>query len=282
MTAAAPVVAAPGTVVPRPFQVLEVRRETPDTFTLAIEPADGKPRPPFEPGQFDMVYAFGVGEVPISMSSDPAVPLVLHTIRDVGAVTHALCRCEPGDVVGVRGPFGSTWGMDTLGGRDVVVVAGGIGLAPLRPAIHHLLAHRDEVNRVVLLVGARTPSDLCFGDQLDEWRAGGIDVEVTVDYAEAGWTGTVGLVTTLLPKAPFRPADTVALVCGPEGMMKGVAKGLLARGVAAERIRVSLERNMKCAVAQCGHCQLGPAFVCHDGPVLPWSTVGPLLEVAER
>jgi NAD(P)H-flavin reductase len=270
-------------MTPRRHRVLEVRRETADVVTLALAPVAGEePEAPFRPGQFNMVYAFGVGEVPLSMSSDPASPVVHHTIREVGLVTRALCGLGAGAMVGIRGPFGRGWDLESLGGRDLVLVAGGIGLAPLKPAIHRILAERDRYGRVLLLVGARTPADIPFAAQLDTWRAGGIAVETIVDYAQPGWGGSVGVVTQLIPRAPFTPVRATALVCGPEVMMRLTAKALVNRGVAPEQVRVSLERNMKCAVARCGHCQLGPAFVCADGPVLPWPTVAPLLEVAER
>jgi NAD(P)H-flavin reductase len=270
-------------LLPRLHTVVSVVQETSDIVTLGLAPASDADRlPAFAPGQFNMVYAFGVGEVPISMSSDPAGPVVLHTIRSVGAVTRRLCELPVGGVVGVRGPFGRGWGVDDLVGRDVVLVAGGIGLAPLRPAIYRLLAERERHGQLLLLVGFRSPSDQCFGGELDTWRRAGMQVEVTVDYAEPGWSGAVGLVTTLLPHVPFRPGRTTALVCGPEVMMRAVAKGLVARGVDPHQVRVSLERNMKCAVAQCGHCQLGATFVCRDGPVLDWVAAEPLVEVSER
>jgi NAD(P)H-flavin reductase len=271
-------------MLPRRYVVTAVQRETADIVTWSAEPLpeDGPPPGPFEPGQFNMVYAFGVGEVPISISSDPADPVVRHTIRAVGPVTTALCDLAPGAMVGIRGPYGQGWGVGSLDGHDVVFVAGGIGLAPLRPAIYRVLAERPRYGTVLLLLGARTPSDLCFASELDEWRGQGMDVEVSVDYAEPGWTGHVGVVTTLLPRAPFTPSEAAALVCGPEVMMRYAAKGLVARGVDPALVRVSLERNMECGLGQCGHCQLGGVFVCKDGPVLPWPDVAPLMEVWER
>lgn len=271
-------------MLPRPARVVDVVRETSDTVTLVLESLDGltDERPWFEPGQFNMVYAFGVGEVPISIASDPFAPVVAHTIRSVGPVTAALCRLRRGDVVGLRGPFGRGWGVDGLDGRDVVVVAGGIGLAPLRAVVLRLLAEPARFGRCLLLLGARTPSDIPYLAEVATWRQRGLPVEVTVDYAEPGWDGHVGVVTTLIPRAPLRPDCVTALVCGPEVMMRFTASALRARGVAPEAIRLSLERNMKCGIGHCGHCQLGPMFVCHDGPVVGWPQASGLLDVRER
>ncbi len=236
-----------------------------------------------------MLTAFGVGEAPISVSSSPrdGGPLQ-QTIRDVGPVTHALCRSEPGDVVGVRGPFGTSWGVEDGdrpdGSGDVVVVAGGIGLAPLRGIVQELVGGGSTgTRRVVVLVGAREPEQVIFGDDLDAWRTAGVQVEVTVDVAGADWDGQVGVVTTLLADAEFDPTGAVALVCGPEVMLRFVARALVDRGVHPDRVRVSLERNMQCGIAWCGHCQLGPILVCRDGPVVSYAgVVDHLLAERER
>ena len=271
-------------MVPSRYRVRERRVETGDVVTLDLEPVDAPiPRP--RPGQFAMLYAFGVGEVAISVSGTGDDGVLQHTVRDVGATTRALCALDAGAVVGVRGPFGTDWGIEHSDLDDddvrVVVVAGGLGLAPLRPAVHALLG-RPRSGRSSVLVGARTPADLCFASEIGRWRRrGDVHVAVTVDAATPGWPGPVGLVTDLLASAPFDPARTVALVCGPEVMMRFTARSLESFGVAPDRIRVSLERNMHCAIARCGHCQLGPLFVCADGPVLDWATVAPLLAVRE-
>jgi len=277
-----PVGAAPGPMLPRPFRVRQRRRDTRDTVTLALEPLDGQPLR-FDAGQFTMLDAFGTGEVPISISGDPTRPGPLeHTVRDVGSVTHALVRSEPGTVLGVRGPYGTGWGAVDGTGGDLLVVAGGIGLAPLRPALLEALARREDFGRVVLLYGARTPDDVLFADQLRSWRdRHGVEVDVTVDYGTAEWTGRVGLVTSLIPRAGFDPGNTLALVCGPEVMMRYVATALLDRGVPADRVRLSMERNMRCGIGLCGHCQLRDFFLCVDGPVLPYDRLAPLIAVAE-
>lgn len=269
-------------MTPVPYRLERLRQDTRDTFTLELEPVDGAPLR-YRAGQFTMLDAFGVGEVPISISGDPTRPGPLeHTIRDVGAVTHALVTADEGDVLGVRGPFGTSWDVADGEGGDVVLVAGGIGLAPLRPAILEVVAHRERYGRVVLLYGARTPEDILFGDDLRTWAQDhGVVVEVTVDIGQHAWRGKVGLVTQLVPRAGFDPPHTLALVCGPEVMMRYVASALVDRGVPPHRLRLSMERSMKCGIGLCGHCQLRELFVCVDGPVLPYDRLAPLLTCRE-
>ncbi len=272
----------PGPMVPRPFRVIANRRDTDDTRTLDLCPLDDAPFR-FAPGQFTMLHAFAVGEVPISISGDPADASVLrHTIRSVGAVSAALSAAEPGTWLGVRGPFGAGWGASDARGGDLVVVAGGIGLAPLRPAMLEVCADRGSYRRVSVLYGARTPAEMLFGDDLRRWTEEyDVDVLVTVDRGDATWTGNVGLVTRLLDRARFDPAGTLALVCGPEVMMRHTAGALVFRGVPAHRLRLSMERNMRCGVGLCGHCQLRELFVCLDGPVLTYEQLAPLIATAE-
>jgi NAD(P)H-flavin reductase len=270
-------------MVPQSYRVRNAWPETHDTFTLELVPPGGANGLSFAPGQFNMLYLFGVGEVPISISGDPARPLPLvHTVRAVGTVTQAMKRLEPGQALGVRGPFGSHWPLGEAAGRDVVMVAGGIGLAPLRPVVYQLLTNRAKYGRIALLYGARTPRDLLYEGELSRWRGrSDLEVEVTVDTAPGGWHGRVGVVTTLLPQTRFDPANAVALICGPEVMMRFTVLGLRERGVPPGHIYLSLERNMKCAVGFCGHCQLGPAFVCKDGPVFRYDRIRALLEKRE-
>lgn len=267
-------------MTPLPYRVEAKRWETPDTATLALDPA-GPAAAPFRPGQFHMLYAFGVGEVPISVSgdADETGPLV-HTIRSVGAVTRALCALEESDPLGLRGPFGTGWDVEDGEGRDVVVVAGGLGLAPLRPAILRLLRNRDRYGEVSILVGAREPEGLLFAEEIASWHDR-LHVDVTVDRASQTWRGNVGVVTELIAAAPFHPSRTLALVCGPEIMMRFTARALLERGVPPGDLRLSMERNMRCAIGHCGHCQFGPEFVCKDGPVFPYERVARLLEISE-
>jgi NAD(P)H-flavin reductase len=271
-----PVLVAP----PRPFRVAARAQETHDTWTLRLEPADGVPLG-IRPGQFAMLYAFGVGEVPISVSADTTGPLV-HTVRAVGAVTRAICSAPDGSALGVRGAFGNSWPLEAAEGGDVLVIAGGIGLAPLRPVVHELLRRRDAFGDVAVLYGGRTPRDLLYTDELERWRGGGaVQVDVTVDAAEGGWRGKVGVAPKLIAGAAFDPARTTAFVCGPEVMMRFTALDLLERGVAPERIQLSMERHMQCGVGHCGHCQLGPTLICRDGPVYRYDELEPLLAVRE-
>jgi NAD(P)H-flavin reductase len=262
-------------MLPQPYRIRRVRRETRETFTLALEPEAGGEIMEFAPGQFNMLYLFGVGEVPISISGDPAQRARLtHTIRAVGTVTRAMQRLKRGAVLGVRGPFGSHWPIAEAAGHDVLLIAGGLGLVPLLPVWHHLLAHRARYGRIVLLYGARAPRDVLFPRQLERWqRRADADVELTVDATATAWRGHVGVVTTLVAKARFDPARTVAMVCGPEVMMRYVTVELRKRGVASERLFLSLERNLKCAIGFCGHCQYGPHFICKDGPVLRYDRI---------
>lgn len=258
---------------PTPLEVQQVILETADTVTLTLD-ASASPLG-FAPGQFNMVYAFGQGEVPLSISGDPREPYkVVHTVRAVGGVTRTLLDLKPGAMLGVRGPYGSTWPLDDIHGADVIVLAGGIGLAPLRPVIYHLLANRALYARVRILYGSRSPDDLLYLRQLHHWR-GRFDcrADVIVDRAGPDWFGPVGVVTRLLGRAIRDPDETVVLTCGPEIMMQFVVRDAMARGVASERIWVSMERNMKCAIAQCGHCLWGSSIICRDGPVFRWDHI---------
>jgi NAD(P)H-flavin reductase len=262
---------------PQLYTVVRALKETHDTFTFELEPVSSRISS-FAPGQFNMLYVFGVGEVPISISGDPARPEVLvHTIRAVGTVTQAMRKLKHGDMLGVRGPFGSHWPIEEAVGNDLVIVAGGIGLAPLRPVIYHVLANRDKFGKVALLYGARTPQDLLYTRQLEHWRSRfDFQVEVTLDSAARGWRGNVGVVTTLIPGEQFDPSHTVAMICGPEVMMRFTIIELQKRGVADEAIFISMERNMKCGIGLCGHCQLGPTFICKDGPVYTYDRLSEL------
>src|SRR6266536_1551623 len=266
-------------MLPQPYRVKKARRETTDTVTVEFVPEGGGEITPFATGQFNMLYLFGVGEIPISISGDPTKRRSLvHTTRDVGLVSKAFCMLKPDDVIGVRGPFGSHWPIEQAEGKDVVIAAGGIGLAPLRSVMYHITSQREKYGKAVLLYGARTPADILYRRELEQWRAHfDLEVYVTVDRATGSWRGSVGVVTQLISRAPFDPRNTVAMVCGPEIMMRFTAAELEKRGVATEDIYVSMERNMKCAVGLCGNCQYGPNFVCKDGPVFQYSQMKGLL-----
>lgn len=271
---------AASATVPASATVLATRRETEDTWTLELGPEGGLA---FEPGQFTMLGAFGAGEVPISVSGDPGAPASLvHTVRAVGPATRAICAAAEGQSLTVRGPFGHGWPVGDAAGQDLLIVAGGLGLAPLRPALYAALAERESFGRVILLYGGRSPDQLLFRDELASWRrAEDLELLVTVDVAEPGWHGRVGVVPALIDRAGIDPARTVALACGPELMMQFSVEALLDAGVDAARIHVSLERNMRCATGHCGHCQLGGKFVCRDGPVFSWDEIGGTLAVRE-
>jgi len=275
--------AAADPTVPELFRIGRVKSETEDTFTLQLQPVAESTKISFLPGQFNMLYVFGVGEVPISISGDPADTSRLeHTTRRVGVVTKAMGLLKPGDTIGVRGPYGSHWPVTEEGGHDVVVVAGGIGLAPLRPVLYYLMLQREKYRKIVLLYGARTPEDILYKRELERWRGKfDLEVQVTVDRGASGWRGNVGVVTPLLSRAPFNPSNTIALLCGPEIMMRFAVIELQKRGVPAERMYLSMERNMKCALGYCGHCQYGPMFVCKDGPVFRFDRIASIFSKGE-
>jgi len=275
-----------GPMVPTAFAVSGKRRETADTWTLELEPPAGEGFA-FVPGQFTMLSAFGTGEVPISISGDPgAEGTLVHTVRAVGLATQAICDALPGEVLSVRGPFGRAWPVQEIEGADVLIVAGGIGLAPLRPAILALLAGRERHGRLMLIYGARSPDQLLYAAELEEWAARGLTVVVSVDSAGPEWLGHVGVAPQLVRRelADPRALDTgsaVALLCGPEVMMRFAVSALAERGVAADRVYASMERNMQCGIGHCGHCQLGPTLVCRDGPVYRWSELAQWLAIRE-
>jgi NAD(P)H-flavin reductase len=270
-------------MAPVPHRVRSRVQETRDTATLELTPV-GEPVASPQPGQFMMLYAFGVGEVAISTSGflSSVDGTITHTIRDVGAVSRALHDAAPGSVVGVRGPFGTCWGLEEARDRDLVVVAGGVGLAPLRPVVLAALADRARYGRVVLIAGARARSDFLFAGDLADWAgAGSIEVHVTVDVPVQGWSGETGFVTQPLRRLTLDPDRTTGFVCGPEPMMADSAQVLMEKGLTPNAIRVSLERNMQCGVGWCGHCQLGPLLLCRDGPVVGYDVAGPLLSVRQ-
>jgi NAD(P)H-flavin reductase len=290
-----------------PAVVEDVVEEIPGvaTYRIRIQNLDAARRFQFRPGQFNMLYLPGLGEVAISVSGDPrsASPLP-HTIREAGNVTQALARAGRGTPLGLRGPFGTSWPIDECAGKNVVLVAGGIGLAPLRPMIYTLLANRRSFGALTLLYGARTPDDLLYTSEFADWMNQGLTVQTTVDRAtrawsghvrphrgsgqfqflgdgtERAWSGHVGVVTLLLERLPLaRPAQTILMTCGPEVMMWYTLQTARERGLSETNLWMSLERNMNCAIGLCGHCQFGPTFICKDGPVFRYDRIAPFLEV---
>lgn len=266
-------------------RIRHVKVETPGVATYGLvfcNPNVGREFR-YRPGQFNMLYVPGVGESAISISGDPADRGSLeHTIRVAGNVTKSLAALPAGSTIGLRGPFGSHWPIEHCQGRDVILVAGGIGLAPLRPVIHELLAQRELYRHLFLQIGARDPAGLLYASQFADWRLRGLDVQVTVDRGTDDWSGHVGMVTTLLDRIPLSdPANTVLMTCGPEVMMWYTVQTAIRRGLNPDRVYVSLERNMNCAIGLCGHCQFGPQFLCKDGPVFPYHRVASILKVGD-
>ena len=247
---------------PEPAVIRAVEPETPGvaTFWLELQDAGRQAAYRYEPGQFN--------------SASGEQPGIGHTIRFVGTVTRVIERLRPGDVLGLRGPYGKGWPLEQARGQDILVVAGGLGLAPLRPVIRMLLARRSEYGRLLLLYGARQPVDLLYHREYAGWEQQGLAMLVTVDRADATWTGRVGVVPTLLGRIDFDPTRTIAFICGPEIMMRFTVYELLARRLAPGRVFLSIERNMQCGVGLCGRCQLGPYFVCKDGPVFAFNRIG--------
>jgi NAD(P)H-flavin reductase len=265
-------------------EVVEIKPEVEGISTLWLKFQDPGLRKDYRflPGQFNMLYLPGYGEAAISISSDTERrDMIGHTVRFVGNVTRAITRLKTGDVVGVRGPFGTHWPVEKLEGKDIVIAGGGIGIPPMRPVIYHIIRNRSKYGKVTILYGARTPADLLYTSELEEWRKSDIDIQVTVDRADANWQGQVGVVSMLFYRFRLDQTRTAVLTCGPEIMIRFVVFEALARRVPADQIFVSMERNMKCGQGSCGHCQIGPFFVCKDGPVFPYSAVEPYFSVEE-
>lgn len=269
-------------LVPVAYRVLHRTVETHDSVTLDLTPTRAAV-PRFRPGQFMMLAAPGVGEVPISVCGDPTRRdgVLTHTVRSVGAASAALHDAPVGATVGVRGPYGTVWDLDAAAAGDLVIVAGGVGLAAVRAPVLAVVADRSRYRNVTLVVGARRPDEILYRPDLDDWRGAGIDVVVTIDQPARNWTGPVGFVTDALARLPVDPAATRALVCGPETMMRFTVRVLDSLGVDRSRVQVSLERNMQCGVGVCGHCQLGELLLCRDGPVVDYLVAGPLLHTRE-
>ncbi len=235
----------------------------------------------FRPGQFAQVSVFGAGEFPLSLPASPSEDAFLFTVRAVGTCSAALHQLKAGDRFAVRGPYGNGFPMDQYRGKHLVFAAGGIGLIPLRACIVYALAHREEYGRIVVFHGARSPRDLMYQPLLEEWqRTGVLECHTTVDRGDAGWTGNVGVVGSLLsrPGVNLPVKDAVAFVCGPPVMFRFAIRDLMALGFQARDIYSTLERYMKCGVGKCGHCCIGMAYVCTDGPVFTYEQIAQLGE----
>lgn len=271
----------PNPSIPQKAWVMDRIQESPGIFTLNLRLDDASAHAGyrFTPGQFNMLAIPGVGEVPISVSSDPEdAHLIGHTIRAQGRVTQALSKLKPGDALGLRGPFGHGWPLEEMNGKDVVLITGGLGCAPVVSVIHYLLRRREQVRQLVIMQGVKHADDLIWRDQYMKWAAQPqTQVLLAASQGSALWPWHVGRPTELFEQARFDPANAVALMCGPEGMMKTSAEMLVQRGMPESRIFLSMERNMQCATGHCGHCQIGPLFVCRDGPVFAWPQVKDLI-----
>ncbi|HUF20300.1 MAG TPA: FAD/NAD(P)-binding protein [Burkholderiales bacterium] len=268
--------------LPRDAEVIERIDESPGIFTLRLRLTDLGERTAyrFAPGQFNMVYLHGAGEVPISIVSDPESPVLLdHTIRAVGRVTNGLAKLHAGDRVGIRGPFGRGWPLDQARGRDVVIVTGGLGCAPVVAVINYLFAYRKHFGHVTIIQGVKHASELIWRERYAEWaKLPGVQVLLSADHGGPLWPFHIGRVTDVFDEAHL-PGDAIAMLCGPEIMMQIAARQLAARGIAEDDIYLSLERNMQCAIGHCGHCQFGPDFVCREGPVFAYPHIKPLFSV---
>ena len=268
--------------LPGVARIVGVADETPDTKTFALrfrEARNGNGFP-FLPGQFVELSVFGYGEAPFCIASSPTRPDTLETtVRRAGQLTDALHRLAAGDEVGLRGPFGNGFEVEAARGKDLLFVGGGIGLPPLRSLIWNVLDQRASFGRVTILYGARTPHDLVYKDELKTWAARpDVEVRVTVDLAEPGWSGTVGVVPVLFNKVTLRPESTLAFVCGPPVMIRFVVRDLLARGFSEEAVISTLERMMQCGIGKCNHCAIGHRYVCRDGPVFNCAQIRELVE----
>ncbi len=265
------------------YRVKEKYQENELNTTFILEPDSDKCIPKMKPGQFNMLYAFGLGEIPISVSSlESEHPYLCHTIQGVGAISNHCYNLKIGDKIGVRGPFGTAWPVDKAEGKDVIIIAGGVGLAPLRPVIELIGNERFKFKRVNVLYGSRDPHSILFHTDVISWQSDPlINFQVSVDHCKKGWRGNVGVVTSLLNLASFNPSETVAYLCGPEIMMRFSAYALLDAGIDPSNIYLSMERNMKCAIGQCGHCQWGSNFVCKDGAVFNYKKIQKELSIKE-
>ena len=256
-------------LTPTPAEIINIIPETPDTKTFYFKPKAKLEEP--KPGQFTEIYIPGVGEAPVSISGIEPDGVIVQTVRSIGTLTEYLFKLGRGDLIGIRGPYGKGWPIEKLKDKDVLIVGGGIGLAPLRPVIREVERNRRDYGRLSILYGARNPSLLLYRYEFDEYRRiPNAELLLTVDRADETWTGNVGVVTQLIPKASVDPRNAIALVCGPEIMMRFTVKALEKQGFKGNQIYLSLERRMKCGIGLCGHCQVGPYFVCRNGPVFPY------------
>lgn len=267
-------------IIPSPFQIKSIVHESSDVYSLALTPVKGE-IPAFIPGQFNMLYLYGFGEIALSDSSHPfEKQQTYHTIHAVGSITKAMQHLKEGDQIGMRGPFGSHWPVEKKD-CNVLVVAGGIGLTAMRSVLFYLGANREQYKKITVLYGTRTPDSIIYRNEMKQWQEQDIEMQVSVDEPDANWNGHVGVVTSLIPKHLPSPKNTLVLVCGPEIMIKASLSELKNMGIDPKDVYVSMERNMQCAVGFCGHCQYGPYFLCKDGPIFSYEQVQNFLDIEE-
>lgn len=269
--------------LPFEAEIVECTQNTASIFTLHLRFTEHQRHQlyTFHPGQFNMVYLFGVGEVAISIVSDPdEKETISHTIRAIGRVTKAMRTLKQGDKIGIRGPFGRGWPLHKVQGKDVVVVTGGLGCAPTVSIINYILARRSQYGNLKILQGVKHSEDFIFRKQYEKWKESThTEVYVAADQVGPHWPWGRGHVTDMIEKLELQAANTVAMLCGPEMMMHATIKALKSRQIAEENIYISMERNMECGIGQCGHCQYGGLFICKDGPVFAYPDIKNLFHV---
>jgi sulfhydrogenase subunit gamma (sulfur reductase) len=268
---------------PEPAEIVEKRSFGPNIHAYRLRLVDPSARPRFDfvPGQFNMVYMPGIGEVAISPSSDPDDEDLEHTIRIIGRTTRVIDGLGPGDVLGLRGPYGNGWPLSEARFKDVLVITGGLGCAPVTGAIDYMFRRRESYGHLTILHGVKKPADLVHRSRFEVWRRErDTTVLLTADQPDRAWRDRSGVVTELFDEVVIDPGRTIVFMCGPEVMMHYGIRNLRGRGVPAGRIFLSLERNMKCALGSCGRCQLGPEFVCKDGPIFPLSRIARFFAVS--
>ena len=268
--------------MPHEAIILERIQEGPNLFTLRMKFTDPDIQDvyEFEPGQFNMLYLYGVGDVPISIVNDPLDSHIIdHTIRVVGRVTRGIDKLKAGDRIGLRGPYGRGWPMQQSKGKDIVIVTGGLGCAPVVSVINYIEQRREEYGRLNIVQGVKHTADLIWQDRYDKWRQlPNTRVMLAADVGEALWPWHVGPVTSLFDQLMFNPDNVAVMMCGPEGMMRVVCRHMLDKGVPDSQLFLSMERNMQCAIGHCGHCQYGSKFICKDGPVFSYDEVRKLFQ----
>lgn len=273
---------SPNACLPDEAVVLERIQEAPDLFTLRLKITDAQRQAEYEfaPGQFNMLYLYGVGEIPISIVNDPADSHIIdHTIRIVGRVTRGFAQLKAGDRIGIRGPYGRGWPMQASLNKDIVIITGGLGCAPVVSAINYIEKHRSNYGQLNIVQGVKHSNDFIWKERYDAWRElSDTRVLLAADVGDSLWPFHIGLVTELFDQLAFDINNTAVMMCGPEGLMRVSCDYMLKREVLSSQIFLSMERNMQCAIGHCGHCQFGAQFICKDGPVFSYDKIKPLFE----